>query len=214
MAAMVGLDGGDEPKSRSIAHGWWQFSGADRQLREFDQGDADAIDQADTYVHVEFFILVEDEATAPFFDALERACTRGVQVRVLSDHVAQFMYPNRKQAIRRFADMGAEYRPMLPLQPLRGYWRRPDLRNHRKLVVVDGAIGFTGSQNMIIDHYHKKKGIRLGLHWHELMVELTGPVVRELDAVFITDWYSETDELLSLDTSPVRPDDDNSAEWT
>jgi cardiolipin synthase len=165
---------------------------------------ADAIDQADTFVHVEFFILVEDEATAPFFEALERACQRGVQVRVLSDHVAQFMYPNRKQTTRRFAEMGAEYRPMLPLQPLRGHWRRPDLRNHRKLVVVDGAVGFTGSQNMIIDHYHKKKGIQRGLHWHELMVQLTGPVVRELDAVFVTDWYSETDELLPLDTSPVR----------
>ncbi|MFL6047966.1 MAG: phospholipase D-like domain-containing protein [Propionibacteriaceae bacterium] len=170
---------------------------------------ADAIDQADTFVHVEFFILVEDEATATFFEALERACKRGVQVRVLSDHVAQFMYPNRKQTIRRFAEMGAEYRPMLPLQPLRGHWRRPDIRNHRKLVVVDGAVGFTGSQNMIIDHYHKKKGIQRGLHWHELMVQLTGPVVRELDAVFVTDWYSETDELLPLDTSPVRPDDDS-----
>ena len=85
-------------------------------------------------VQVEFFILVEDEATAPFFDALERACKRGVQVRILSDHIAQFRYPYRKPTIRRFADMGAEYQPMLPLQPLRGHWRRPDLRNHRKLV--------------------------------------------------------------------------------
>ena len=170
---------------------------------------ADAVDQAHTFVHVEFFILVEDEATAPFFDALERACKRGVRVRVLSDHLAQFMYPHRKQTISRFAEMGAEYQPMLPLQPLRGHWRRPDLRNHRKLVVVDGAVGFTGSQNMIIDHYHKKKGIKLGLHWHELMVQLTGPVVRELDAVFVTDWYSETDELLPLDTSPVRPEENS-----
>ena len=84
-------------------------------------------------------------------------------------------------------------------------WHRPDLRNHRKLVIVDGVVGFTGSQNMIADHYHKKKGIKRGLHWHELMVRLTGPTVRELDAVFVTDWYSETDELLPLDTSPVRP---------
>jgi cardiolipin synthase len=170
---------------------------------------ADAVDQADKFVHVEFFILVQDEATTPFFDALERACQRGVQVRVLSDHVTQFMYPSRRATLRRFAEMGAEYRPMLPLQPLRGHWRRPDLRNHRKLVVVDGAVGFTGSQNMIIDHYHKKKGIKRGLHWHELMVRLTGPVVRELDAVFVTDWYSETDELLPLDTSPVRLGDED-----
>jgi cardiolipin synthase A/B len=173
------------------------------------QAMADAIDRADKFVRVEFFILVQDEATAPFFDALERACRRGVQVRALSDHVAQFMYPNRKATIHRFAEMGAEYRPMLPLQPLRGHWRRPDLRNHRKLLVVDDAVGFTGSQNMIIDHYHKKKGIKQGLHWHELMVRLTGPAVRELDAVFVTDWYSETGELLALDTSPVRPADDS-----
>jgi cardiolipin synthase A/B len=57
---------------------------------------------------------------------------------------------------------------------------------------------------LIADHYHKKGGSKRGLHWHELMVRLTGPAVRELDAVFVTDWYSETDELLPLDTSPVR----------
>ncbi len=168
------------------------------------QAMADAIDTAEHFVHVEFFILVSDETTEPVFAALERASARGVDVRVLSDQVAAFMYPDRKPTIKRFDVMGAHYRPMLPLQPFRGRWRRPDLRNHRKLVVVDGVVGFTGSQNMIADHYHKKKGIKKGLHWHELMVRLTGPTVRELDAVFVTDWYSETDELLPLDTSPVR----------
>ena len=137
-----------------------------------------------------------------------RPASAASTVRVLSDHVAQFMYPNRKETLQRFAAMGAEYQPMLPLQPFRGHWRRPDLRNHRKLVVVDGVVGFTGSQNLIVDHYHKKGNIKRGLHWHELMVRLTGPAVRELDAVFVTDWYSETDELLPLDTSPVRPADD------
>jgi cardiolipin synthase len=89
------------------------------------QAMAEAIDRAEHFVHVEFFILVQDEATVPVFDALERACKRGVKVRVLSDHVAQFMYPHRKATVGRFAAMGAEYRPMLPLQPFRGHWRRP-----------------------------------------------------------------------------------------
>ena len=46
---------------------------------------------------------------------------------------------------------------------------------------------------MIVDHYHKKANIQRGLHWHELMARFEGPVVRELDAVFVTDWYSETE---------------------
>lgn len=98
--------------------------------------------------------------------------------------------------------MGAEYHPMLPIK-LRRYWMRPDLRNHRKLVVVDGKVGFTGSQNLIAASYNKRKNIERGLHWHELMVRLTGPAVRELDAVFVTDWYSETEMLLPIDTTPV-----------
>ncbi len=161
------------------------------------------IDTAQSYVHVEFFILVYDDTTAGFFDALARARRRGVSVRVLSDHVAQYSYPSRKKTLKILEDMGAEYRPMLPLQPLRGHWRRPDLRNHRKLVVIDGLIGHAGSQNMIVDNYHKKANVKRGLHWHELMARFRGPVVRELDAVFVTDWYSETQHLLSLDNSPV-----------
>jgi cardiolipin synthase A/B len=170
----------------------------------------DAIDEATTYVHVEFFILVHDDTTAEFFRSLERACRRGVKVRVLSDHVAQFMYPGRKKTVQLLEQMGAEYYPMLPIK-LRRYWQRPDLRNHRKLVVVDGRVGFTGSQNLIDATYHKKKSIKQGLHWHELMARFEGPVVRELDAVFITDWYSESDELLPMDTSPVLIGNDPAA---
>jgi cardiolipin synthase A/B len=169
---------------------------------------AAAIDEARDYVHVEFYILVLDETTAGFFDALRRARERGVTVRVLFDHVSSLMFPNRRATQDALREMGAEFEAMLPLRPLRGQWRRPDLRNHRKLVVVDGRIGFTGSLNLIDSTYLKKKNIARGLHWHELMVRLNGPVVRELDAVFITDWYSETEVLLPLNTTPITIGDD------
>ena len=165
---------------------------------------AEEIDAATHTVHVEFYILVLDDSTRPFFDALRRARERGVAVRVLSDHLSGFMFPNRRETLAALEAMGAEWRAMLPLRPLRGQWQRPDLRNHRKLVVVDGRVGFTGSQNLIDSSYLKRKNRERGLHWHELMVRLEGPVVRELDAVFVTDWYSETGDLLPLDTSPVR----------
>lgn len=161
------------------------------------------IDTAQNYVHVEFYILVADDATKPIFDALERACQRDVKVRVLSDHLASVMNPGRRETLARLSAMGAEYHAMLPLRPWKGQWQRIDLRNHRKLLVVDGKSGFTGSQNLVHESYNKKKNIARGLRWHELMMRLEGPAVRELDAVFVTDWYSETDDLLEVDTSPV-----------
>ena len=157
------------------------------------------IDVAVSYVHVEFYILALDPTTEPFLQALARARERGVAVRVLSDHLAGLMFPARKETIKYLQDMGAEYHPMLPVRPWRGEWQRPDLRNHRKIVVVDGRVGFTGSQNLIDASYNKKSNLKRGLRWHELMMRLEGPAVRELDAVFATDWYSETDVLLSLE---------------
>ena len=168
------------------------------------QGSFDAmvadIDAAVGYVHVEFYILVKDAMTQPFFDALARAVGRGVAVRVLSDHVSGFMFPQRRATQRALAQMGARWHATLPLRPLRGQWQRPDLRNHRKLLVIDGRVGYTGSQNLIGSSYLKPKNLRRGLHWIDLMIRLEGPIVGELDAVFVTDWFSETDEMLPVRT--------------
>ncbi|MEO6827250.1 MAG: cardiolipin synthase [Microbacteriaceae bacterium] len=175
-------------------------------LRDYDgsiQRMIQEIDDAVEFVNVEFYILVLDATTKPFFDALRRASGRGVAVRVLSDHVSGLMYPHRARTIAALRQMGAQWHPMLPLRPLRGQWQRPDLRNHRKLVVIDGRVGFTGSQNLIDSSYLKRKNVARGLHWLELMIRMTGPVVRELNAVFVTDWYSETNQLLPLDTTEV-----------
>ena len=161
------------------------------------------IDSATSYVHVEFYILVLDATTAPYFQALARARRRGVDVRVLSDHLAGLKFPGRKETLDFLQEIGAEYRPMLPVRPWRGEWQRPDLRNHRKICVVDGRVGFTGSQNLIDASYDTKGNLKRGLQWHELMMRVEGPVVRELDAVFATDWYSETDVILPLDSSPI-----------
>jgi len=161
-----------------------------------------AIDAAEHRVHVEFYIAVLDDSTRPFFDALARAVARGVKVRVLSDHLPGFLYPRRTATRKFLADAGAEWHAMLPLQPWRGHWQRPDLRNHRKLVVVDGTIAFTGSQNLINATYLKRKNISRGLHWVELMIRLTGPAARELDAVFLTDWAAETAEVLPFLEAP------------
>jgi cardiolipin synthase len=85
---------------------------------------------------------------------------------------------------------------MLPFAPLQRKYERPDLRNHRKLLVVDGLVGWMGSQNIIDSSYLKKSNLRRGLHWKDAMVRLRGPIVAALDAIFLADWFSETDDFL------------------
>ncbi|MBK4349028.1 cardiolipin synthase [Lacisediminihabitans changchengi] len=163
----------------------------------------EAIGTAERYVHVEFYLVSWDATTAPFFDAMEAAVRRGVTVRVLLDHIASVRSPHYRRTIKKLTAIGAQWRLMLPVQPLKGKYQRPDLRNHRKLVVIDGEEAFTGSQNLVDSSYNKRANIRRGLHWKDLMVRFEGPIVAGINALFVTDWYSETNELLLRET-PTR----------
>jgi cardiolipin synthase A/B len=164
----------------------------------------DAVTHAQLFVHVEFYILSCDQTTAPFFDALEAAIARGVRVHVLLDHIASLRTRDYRHTLKRLTAMGAQWQLMLPVQPWKGKYQRPDLRNHRKLLVVDGIVGFMGSQNMIDRTYNKKSNIRRGLKWQELVTRVEGPIVAGLNAIFITDWYIETDELLARERAEVE----------
>ena len=166
---------------------------------------ADEIRRATEYVHVEFYILQADASTDNFFRALEEVAARGVTVRVLLDHWANRWKPRYRQTIARLNAMGADWHLMLPVQPLRGRMQRPDLRNHRKLLVVDGVVAFLGSQNVTDSTYNLPKNIKRGLHWVDLMVRIDGPVVLSVNAIFLSDWYSETDQVLEdIDISSAR----------
>ncbi len=166
-----------------------------------------AINAAEKWVHAEFYIFAYDSTTSPFFDALEAAVTRGVTVRVLLDHVAGLRTTGYRSTLRRLTAVGVNWSLMLAIQPLRGKWQRPDLRNHRKILVVDGTVAFTGSQNIIDASYNKRGNIRRGLRWKDVMVRFEGPIVAGINALFVTDWYTETDELLVREgtTIPLPP---------
>nr|WP_137826422.1 cardiolipin synthase [Brevibacterium sp. XM4083] len=156
---------------------------------------ADAIDAAHDYVHFEFYIVAIDATTKRLIDSLFNAHARGVRVRILIDHLGSIGYPGYSELVKRLDSSGIPWRRALPIRPWRGEYQRPDLRNHRKILVVDGVRAFTGSQNIIDRSYNKARNRRKGFQWMDLSLECEGPVVDELDAVFTTDWYSETDEL-------------------
>jgi len=158
------------------------------------------IDAAKRFVHIEYFMFADDTIGRRVIDALVRARARGVICRVLIDHLSNMGYHG--PVLRKLGAAGIPVHEMLPAKPFDNQWNRMDLRNHRKIVVVDGAVGFTGSQNLVEDTYHKRSNIEKGVHYMELVVRVTGPVVRELNAAFITDWYSETEELLDERSAP------------
>jgi len=163
---------------------------------------AAAIDSAERYVHAEFYISARDEATAPVFDAMLAAHRRGVDVRFLFDHLGSRGIPGYRRFIDWLDASGFAYAAMLPIAPRKRRFRRPDLRNHRKLLVVDGQVGFMGSQNLIEPGYDKPANHQVGREWVDLMVRVNGPTVAALDAVFAADWYTELGEMIDVPPPP------------
>ena len=103
-----------------------------------------AVDGAQHFVHVQFYITAWDSVTGPFFDALIRATDRGVTVRLLFDYLGSKGIPGYKDMLTRLDQTRIAWRAMLPIGLRKGQLRRPDLRNHRKILVVDGCGGLHG----------------------------------------------------------------------
>ena len=152
-----------------------------------------AIDEATSYVYIEFFALALDKTTEPFFAALENATKRGVSVYVLFDTLGSRKYPRYREMKRRLTDIGVSWNKVLAIRLRLHQYNRPDLRNHRKIVVVDNRHAFLGSLNMIDRTYHRKDTIS----YIELVTHLEGPAVNEAAAVFASDWYGETEQILT-----------------
>jgi cardiolipin synthase A/B len=163
------------------------------------QAMADAVKQAERTVHVEFFITAWDKTTDVFCAALAEAVERGVKVRLLYDDIASRRYPGFKEMNSKLTAAGIEWHEMMPIKPFKGKWRRPDLRNHRKLLVVDSQVAFMGSQNMIDSSYLLPGNLKVGRHWKDLNIKISGEIVLELEAVFAMDWYTETGERLATE---------------
>jgi len=151
------------------------------------------IDSARDYIHIEYFIVVLDTSTQPVFSALERAVKRGVTVRFLYDKVVSRRYPKHRKLQKELRRIGVEVHEMLPLNIIPGNsFSRPDLRNHRKIVVVDDRVAISGSQNLVDKSYHRRDGI----YYEEIVLKMTGPIVWQFNNIFRADWYAETEQTL------------------
>ena len=155
------------------------------------------IERAEHSIHMMTYIFDRDGAGKRFVEALVRAARRGVKVRIIIDDVgARYSFPSVTRLLRQSGIEVSRFLPtMLP-------WRTPyvNLRNHRKILVIDGKKGFTGGMNI-------RNGLMLKEHpkhpFRDLHFRVYGPVVAHLQEVFLSDWEFCTGERLEPDAFPV-----------
>ena len=148
------------------------------------------IDAAQQSCHLEFYIWHNGGEADRVADALLRARGRGVVCRILVDSLGSRRFL-RSDAAQRLRDAGVDIQEALPGGLLRVPFVRFDLRLHRKIVVIDGRVAYTGSLNLVDPRYFKRDA-GVG-QWVDAMVRIEGPAVEALQIVFLADWYVETD---------------------
>ncbi len=147
------------------------------------------IERSCSSCHLEFYIWNSGGLADRLEAALIEAAGRGVACRVLLDAVGSKPFL-KSRAIEALKSAGVEIGVVLPTGVFSALFSRADLRNHRKAVVIDGEIGYTGSQNLVDPRYFKQdSGVG---QWVDAMIRVEGPVVEALAGTFIQDWEIAT----------------------
>lgn len=149
-----------------------------------------ALETAKTQIHIQYYIFEEGELADRLLALFEQKIAEGVTVRMIYDGIGSFSLS--KSYLKKLRAMGVHVYSFLPFKFGR-FFSSLNYRNHRKIIVVDGLIAFTGGIN-ISDKYLKGE-VGLG-NWHDMHVEIKGAAANHLDQVFMMDWYLVSEELL------------------
>ena len=145
------------------------------------------IDSAKRNISILVYIFADDAIGRSVSAALARAVRRGVNCKVLIDSFGSSKW--MKGTLQLLEQAQVDTHQALPMRRLRRRTRR-DMRNHRKLFVIDDEIGYAGSQNIVA------KDFRCGVVNRELVARCTGPIVAEISALCWSDWFVETGSTL------------------
>jgi cardiolipin synthase A/B len=156
-------------------------------------------------VNLLYYIFANDQTARSVADAVVQASRRGVKCRVLADALASRKFFHHKGLSTELTAAGVEVVAALPVTPLRRRMARMDLRNHRKLAILDDQIAFAGSHNVINPDY----GGRRGNPWIDVTGRFTGPIVGELASIFAEDWAFETGEEIEIPYPDSREEPSN-----
>ena len=156
------------------------------------------IEQARQHVHIAFYIWLDDDTGTRVAQAVAAAARRGVQCRVMIDALGSRAFHGG--ALWRLME-AAGVRLLATLDDVNRIWHLPlsrvDLRDHRKLAVIDNRIGYCGSQNCADPEFRVKARFA---PWVDVLLRCQGPVVRQMQCLFLSGWIPEKgeDELATL----------------
>ena len=151
-----------------------------------------AIAAARSFVHLETYIIVDDKTGRRFLDALVERARAGVSVRVCYDALGSFELPAEfRDELRAGGVHVAEFHPIAPWRPRFGF----NQRDHMKILVVDGEVAFTGGINIGDEYAPLEEG---GGGWYDVHARVRGPIVDDLERLFVRTWARATGERLLL----------------
>lgn len=143
----------------------------------------ETIESAKDHIHIQFFIFDDDRISNILRELLIQKAKSGVRVRMIYDYWGSFKLS--KKYLKSLTDAGVFVNPFLPFRWQISRSNKINYRNHRKVVVVDGKVGFIGGLN-VADRY--RYGNELGV-WRDTFVKIEGSAVHGLQHLFIIDWF-------------------------
>ncbi|MEH7082272.1 cardiolipin synthase [Neobacillus drentensis] len=158
-----------------------------------------ALHDAKDFIHLEYYIFRDDRLGNEIIDILIDKVREGVEVRLMYDAVGSITLSN--VAIKRMKDAGIRVQPFLPLKG--GLINQKfNFRNHRKIIVIDGKVGFVGGLNIGVEYLGEDENFGF---WCDTHVLLEGEAVQTLHAVFLLDWRYVSGEMLVTDERYMKP---------
>lgn len=148
------------------------------------------LNRATHHIHLEYYALCDDRIGTAIAEVLKRQAAKGIRVRVIYDDVGS--WKTKKKFWKELWQAGVEAYPFMKVFfPLLS--SRVNYRNHRKLAVIDGKVGYVGGMNIGDRYYY---GDSLG-QWRDTHFRITGPAVSLLQSTFVLDWHTVTQRIIS-----------------
>ena len=154
------------------------------------------IKNAEIFLHIEYYIIKTDRTGKRFLDALCEKAQEGLEVRLIYDDVGSSISREYKQKLNQ---SGVEHHPFMPVL-FSGYTGKMNYRNHRKIAIIDGKIGYVGGVN-VADDYVNYEGTDEDFYWRDTHLRICGEAVKVLQFHFLTSWDFVLGEKIEIKES-------------